>query len=108
MPFTPINAETGERVELDVSPEELAKVKRGEWRDIITDRTGARWQAWGTPCGLGCHCDAEAVRLIDPAPPGPPARVGVAGDLVGWSHPWAVRLVGMADVAGALRGLPHV
>lgn len=61
--FTPIDQRTGERMTLTISREEHERLpQRGMWMRMVSDLpTGTLWLAWGTPCGLGCHCDAAAV-----------------------------------------------
>ncbi|MCC6798295.1 MAG: hypothetical protein IT366_24490 [Candidatus Hydrogenedentes bacterium] len=68
MIFTPRLGESEDtRVTMSLSPEDLAKIKRGQgWTAKVTDRsTGKRYQVESAPCGLGCHCDAIAREIVE-------------------------------------------
>ena len=68
MKFTPRQADGDERIELELSEEDYAKVLRGEdWEAQVTDlKTGRTYLVRGAYCGLpGCFCDAEIVREVE-------------------------------------------
>lgn len=67
--FTPRVTEhfDAERIRMDLSAEDYAKVRRG-WRgpETVTDQnTGARYVVKAAPCGLSCYCDAVIVEQLD-------------------------------------------
>lgn len=67
MIITPrISEDSDERVELDVSPEDHAKIlRRQDWQARMTDlRTGRIYDVRGADCGLDCMCDAVIEREI--------------------------------------------
>jgi len=69
MRFTPRLSDSTERMELDLSDEDHAKVLRGRaWEAPVTDLiTGRTYLVRGASCGLsGCFCDAVIVREVEP------------------------------------------
>ncbi len=65
--FTPVDHDSGDRLRLRLSPDDAAKVKRGEpWAANVVDlRTGRTYAARGIACSAGprCFCDAEAFEV---------------------------------------------
>ena len=54
------------RLKLDVSNDDLVKIKRGRgWKAIITDRkTGKMYRLRAASCGVAdCYCDAIATEI---------------------------------------------
>lgn len=67
--FTPRTA-TGERLTMQLSPEDAAKVgHRAWWRATVTDQaTGRVHRVRAAACNLpGCMCDAAVVDEVHPA-----------------------------------------
>lgn len=65
--FTPRESyETFDRIQMDLSPEDIAKVKRGRWSANVKDRnTGISYYVKGAACSLPrCLCDAVIVRVL--------------------------------------------
>jgi hypothetical protein len=69
--FTPkIAGNLSERWALTISPEDAAKMPRGErWSAVVTDlQSGQQFSAQSAPCGIPtCYCDAVAEQ-VDPKP----------------------------------------
>lgn len=69
MRFTPRLSDSSERMELQLSDEDHAKVLRGKpWEAPVTDLiTGRTFLVRGACCGLPeCFCDAVIVREVEP------------------------------------------
>jgi hypothetical protein len=73
--FTPkIAGNLSERWALRISPEDAAKMPRGEpWSAIVTDlQSGQQFSAQSAPCGIPtCYCDAVAEQVAEQVDPKP-------------------------------------
>ena len=69
MRFTPRQPDSDERLEMQLSDEDNAKVHRGRaWEADVTDQlTGKAYTVAGADCGIpGCMCDAVIVSELEP------------------------------------------
>jgi hypothetical protein len=63
--FTPREAKTNRRLEMQLDDTNMSKIKRGKgWSAIVTNTDGKRYEVRSASCGLdSCYCDAIATLL---------------------------------------------